>query len=207
MVESTWTQQGWRLLRRQRRLTPHPSSARSRPLALLPAVQDERDRAARRGGAAHNPNSKREVADFNKMYHQLRWDIQFVGSQVGLLPRAITLAGLPPRSHPLASPSSCPTVCPFCSNVPCHPICVRVSGGRSLATRAPPRPPTRHTTCRATTAPSAATSSAPTSPLLRSRRITTCCSRARCSRATQSQRCSDTGRGTTAGEGAAVAWV
>jgi hypothetical protein len=53
-------------------------------------LQDERNRTARSRSAAANPgakkpfnsNAKKEVADFNKLYHQLRWDVQFVGSQV-----------------------------------------------------------------------------------------------------------------------------
>ncbi|GBF94200.1 hypothetical protein Rsub_06470 [Raphidocelis subcapitata] len=48
---------------------------------LVKAMQDERDRATRVGGKSRNPAAKREVADFNKLYHQLRWDIKFVGSQ------------------------------------------------------------------------------------------------------------------------------
>jgi len=49
---------------------------------VVKAIQDERDRNARNRGAKFNPAAKKEVADFNKMYHQLRWDIRFVGSQV-----------------------------------------------------------------------------------------------------------------------------
>lgn len=48
---------------------------------VVKALQDERDRGARKQGAAFNPHAKKEIADFNKLYHQLRWDVQFVGSQ------------------------------------------------------------------------------------------------------------------------------
>jgi hypothetical protein len=49
---------------------------------LVKAMQDERWRLAQAAGVKHSQAAKREVADFNKMYHQLRWDVRFVGSQV-----------------------------------------------------------------------------------------------------------------------------
>lgn len=46
------------------------------------ACQDARDRVERANGSKHNPLAKREIADFNKTYHRLRWDVKFVGVQV-----------------------------------------------------------------------------------------------------------------------------
>lgn len=34
---------------------------------------------AQASGAKYSPASKKEVADFSKIYHQLKWDIDFVG--------------------------------------------------------------------------------------------------------------------------------
>lgn len=50
---------------------------------MAAAMQDELFRRARAEGSKHSPYAKKEVADFGKIYHQLRWDIGFVGVQVG----------------------------------------------------------------------------------------------------------------------------
>jgi hypothetical protein len=50
---------------------------------IAKAMQDELFRRARAEGAKHSSYAKKEVADFGKIYHQLRWDIGFVGVQVG----------------------------------------------------------------------------------------------------------------------------
>ncbi|KAF8062069.1 HCF173 [Scenedesmus sp. PABB004] len=48
---------------------------------LAAALQDEQWRRAKAGGRKYSPAAKREVADFSKVYHQLKWDIDFVGVQ------------------------------------------------------------------------------------------------------------------------------
>jgi hypothetical protein len=48
-------------------------------------LQDERFRRSKAQGAKFSPAAKREVADFNQVYHQLRWDVEFVGAEVRLL--------------------------------------------------------------------------------------------------------------------------
>uniref|UniRef100_A0A383W3F2 NAD(P)-binding domain-containing protein n=1 Tax=Tetradesmus obliquus TaxID=3088 RepID=A0A383W3F2_TETOB len=48
---------------------------------MAAAMQDELFRRARAEGSKHSPYAKKEVADFGKIYHQLRWDIGFVGVQ------------------------------------------------------------------------------------------------------------------------------
>jgi hypothetical protein len=50
------------------------------------SLQDELFRRAKGSGAKYSPAAKKEVADFGRVYHQLRWDVQFVGVMVsGLL--------------------------------------------------------------------------------------------------------------------------
>jgi len=46
-------------------------------------LQDELFKRSRGSGSKYSPFAKKEVADFSKVYHQLRWDISFVGVQVG----------------------------------------------------------------------------------------------------------------------------
>lgn len=43
------------------------------------SLQDELFRRAKGSGAKYSPAAKKEVADFGRVYHQLRWDVQFVG--------------------------------------------------------------------------------------------------------------------------------
>jgi hypothetical protein len=40
-------------------------------------------RRAKAEGRTHSPYAKKEVADFSRIYHQLRWNVDFVGVQVG----------------------------------------------------------------------------------------------------------------------------
>jgi hypothetical protein len=47
--------------------------------APVAAPQDELHRRDVKSGRKHSERSKRELADFNEKYHQLRWDISFVG--------------------------------------------------------------------------------------------------------------------------------
>lgn len=48
-------------------------------------MQDDLFRRAKATGAKYSPASKKEIADFGKIYHQLKWDIDFVGVQVGAI--------------------------------------------------------------------------------------------------------------------------
>jgi hypothetical protein len=50
---------------------------------MAAAMQDELFRRAKAERSKYSPYAKKEVADFGKIYHQLRWDIGFVGVQVG----------------------------------------------------------------------------------------------------------------------------
>jgi hypothetical protein len=45
-------------------------------------MQDEMFRRAKAGGSKYSRFAKKEVADFARVYHQLRWDVQFVGVMV-----------------------------------------------------------------------------------------------------------------------------
>eukprot|EP00775_Hariotina_reticulata_P008005 gene8005-8203_t len=48
---------------------------------LAAAMQDDLFRRSRSTGFKYSPSAKKEIADFNKVYHQLRWDVTFVGVQ------------------------------------------------------------------------------------------------------------------------------
>jgi hypothetical protein len=45
-------------------------------------LQDEYFRRSRGQGLKFSPYAKKEIADFSQRYHQLRWDVDFVGVQV-----------------------------------------------------------------------------------------------------------------------------
>jgi hypothetical protein len=45
-------------------------------------MQDELMRRAKAQGSKYSPFAKKEVADFARVYHQLRWDVEFVGVMV-----------------------------------------------------------------------------------------------------------------------------
>ena len=45
-------------------------------------MQDEYYRRVRSKGMKYSPYAKKEIADFTRRYHQLRWDVDFVGVQV-----------------------------------------------------------------------------------------------------------------------------
>lgn len=49
---------------------------------IASSMQDEMMRRAKAGGSKYSRFAKREVADFARVYHQLRWDVQFVGVMV-----------------------------------------------------------------------------------------------------------------------------
>lgn len=49
---------------------------------IATSLQDELFRRARGAGSKYSPAAKKEVADFGRVYHQLRWDVQFVGVMV-----------------------------------------------------------------------------------------------------------------------------
>lgn len=56
---------------------------------IATSMQDEMFRRAKAGGSKYSRFAKKEVADFARVYHQLRWDVQFVGVMVsGVLPRS-----------------------------------------------------------------------------------------------------------------------
>jgi hypothetical protein len=74
---------------------------------MAAAMQDELFRRARAEGSKHSPYAKKEVADFGKIYHQLRWDIGFVGVQVG----SGGSGGLPGRVMSVKSAACCYVVC------------------------------------------------------------------------------------------------
>lgn len=46
------------------------------------SMQDEMLRRARAQGSKYSSHAKKEVADFARVYHQLRWDVEFVGAMV-----------------------------------------------------------------------------------------------------------------------------
>lgn len=49
---------------------------------MASSMQDELFRRSKAKGAKYSPFAKREVADFARVYHQLRWDVEFVGVMV-----------------------------------------------------------------------------------------------------------------------------
>lgn len=56
---------------------------------IATSLQDELFRRARGAGSKYSPAAKKEVADFGRVYHQLRWDVQFVGVMVSDLTSGI----------------------------------------------------------------------------------------------------------------------
>lgn len=46
------------------------------------SMQDELFRRTKAKGGKYSPFAKKEVADFARVYHQLRWDVEFVGVMV-----------------------------------------------------------------------------------------------------------------------------
>eukprot|EP00878_Enallax_costatus_P010976 GHUV01011464.1.p1 GENE.GHUV01011464.1~~GHUV01011464.1.p1 ORF type:complete len:401 (+),score=73.85 GHUV01011464.1:211-1413(+) len=48
---------------------------------LAQSLQDDLFRRARSSGVKYSPSAKKEIADFAKVYHQLKWDVDFVGVQ------------------------------------------------------------------------------------------------------------------------------
>lgn len=48
-------------------------------------LQDEMFKRSSKAGAKFSSAAKKEIADFKRKYHQNRWDIDFVGSQVRVL--------------------------------------------------------------------------------------------------------------------------
>lgn len=49
---------------------------------IATSMQDELMRRAKAGGSKYSQHAKKEVADFGRVYHQLRWDVEFVGVMV-----------------------------------------------------------------------------------------------------------------------------
>lgn len=52
---------------------------------IATAMQDELFRRAKAQGGKYSAHAKKEVADFARVYHQLRWDVEFVGVMVSKL--------------------------------------------------------------------------------------------------------------------------
>lgn len=71
---------------------------------IATSLQDELFRRARGTGSKYSPAAKKEVADFGRVYHQLRWDVQFVGVMVSALTSGIAQhrGGTRHNKHPSA---------------------------------------------------------------------------------------------------------
>lgn len=57
---------------------------------MVLCLQDDLFRRARASGHKYSPAAKKEIADFGSVYHQLRWDINFVGVQVSTVGKTMS---------------------------------------------------------------------------------------------------------------------